>query len=978
MPLNKHGQEWRNSVVAQSIIDLNVVSLINFEPYDRLLYGIDGRDKPNGMASLRRNDGRIRDKLLKRYAHTEYGGWWCNGIDVLTGLESLWGQFKPDLPYRYEEPQKKGFGPQKKDKFVKYEPPKGLPTEIFALKVPLDIWRAIANRYNIQLPENSAITSKGRALGFWAWIIANPQIPLIITEGAKKAGCLITAEYVAIALPGIYNGYRQPKDSYGNKLGSAYLIPQLEIFATEGREIIFCFDNDTKLKTIKNVRTAIAKTGTLFAKKGCRVSVITWIYPEKGVDDLIVARGQDCFHDLYKARLPLSKFNLKSFLNLSKYSPLRINQRYLDDNLVPLEDAQIIALRSPKGTGKTEWLVRRIHKFIREGKPVLVITHRIQLAKALCVRFGIDHIEEVRNSETKGVLGYGLCIDSLHPNSQAHFNPEDWSEAVVVVDECEQVIWHALDSSTCQNNRVAIIENLQQLLKVIIKTGGKIYLSDADLSCIAIDYIQKLIDLPVKAWVVENIYARSKKRKLITYSGGDPRELVAALVKAVESGEKVLVHVTAQKAKFNWGSTNLESYLKKQFSGLKILRIDGESVADPNHVAYGCIANLNTILLMYDIVICSPVVETGVSIDIKGHFDSVWCIAQGVQTVDAVCQALERLRDDVPRHLWVKTTAKGNRIGNGSTSIKGLLACTHKITSANISLLQQAGISEFDELEVNFSVESLITWAKRACVVNAGKNNYREEIITKLLGEGYELKDFTLDSNSGEIVSEELKETRTINYREYCQEVEGVETPTDSELEELNNKRAKSKTERLKERKGNLIKRYGIEVTSELVGKDDNGWYPQLRLHYYLTIGNIYLAERDRRSLSRIKEQGNNRVFKPDINKKQLSAKIKALQLIDIYQFFAPEAEFTKTNLADWLERVINYRFDLQAILGVSVNPEKDSPIAVAQRFLKKLGLKLQFKCWRGDRQNKQRIYSGCNVDLEQRSPIFDYWLAKE
>jgi hypothetical protein len=194
----------------------------------------------------------------------------------------------------------------------------------------------------------------------------------------------------------------------------------------------------------------------------------------------------------------------------------------------------------------------------------------------------------------------------------------------------------------------------------------------------------------------------------------------------------------------------------------------------------------------------------------------------------------------------------------------------------------------------------------------------------------------------------------------------------------LKNKRAKTKTERLTERKGNLSKLYGVEVTPELVEKDDNGWYPQLQLHYYLTIGNQFLAQRDKRSLSTMKERGNGKAFKPDINKRQLSAPIKALELIDIKQFLDREREFTASSLSDWLEKIILFRHDIKTLLGVSINPEKDSAIAVAQRILKKLGLKLEFKYWRGDRTSKQRVYSGCNVDPDKRSLVFDNWLARD
>ncbi|MFM7713157.1 MAG: DUF3854 domain-containing protein, partial [Microcystis sp.] len=90
-------------------------------------------------------------------------------------------------------------------------------------------------------------------MSFWAWVIENPSIALLITEGAKKAGALLSAGYLPIALPGIFNGFRQEKDSWGNAIGLPYLIPQLEAFCQSGREIVFAFDQDKKPKTIRNV-----------------------------------------------------------------------------------------------------------------------------------------------------------------------------------------------------------------------------------------------------------------------------------------------------------------------------------------------------------------------------------------------------------------------------------------------------------------------------------------------------------------------------------------------------------------------------------------------------------------------------------------------------------------------------------------------------------------------------------------------------
>ena len=55
--------EWRDSTVDLDLTLLNTESISGFTPYEYLLYGLPD--------SERRNDGRLRDKWLKRYAHCE-------------------------------------------------------------------------------------------------------------------------------------------------------------------------------------------------------------------------------------------------------------------------------------------------------------------------------------------------------------------------------------------------------------------------------------------------------------------------------------------------------------------------------------------------------------------------------------------------------------------------------------------------------------------------------------------------------------------------------------------------------------------------------------------------------------------------------------------------------------------------------------------------------------------------------------------
>lgn len=117
-------------------------------------------------------------------------------------------------------------------------------------------------------------------------------------------------------------------------------------------------------------------------------------------------------------------------------------------------------------------------------------------------------------------------------------------------------------------------------------------------------------------------------------------------------------------------------------------------------------------LLEYDIVLASPSIGTGVSIDILGHFTSVWGCFLGVAPENATRQAIARVREGVPRHLWVAPHGLG-KIGNGAISLKSLLASQHQCFQANLRLLQDVSLA-IDSDEININRTALNVWGKMA------------------------------------------------------------------------------------------------------------------------------------------------------------------------------------------------------------------------------------------------------------------------
>jgi len=962
-----HLLEWEASGVDRQLTTLNVIPLEGQTPYDYLLYADD---------LPRRKDGRLRATIMQRYQHLKQGGWWCSGINPITGEDEDWGCFKPAQP-RYAD-----------GKPIKYEHPPKTPTRLFALRVTQSIWQTIANRGNVPLtPEQ--IQPEHSDLGFWQWVKENPSLPLCITEGAKKAGALLTAGYGAIALPGIHSGYRIPKNNQGRRIGHPHLIPELQPFIAPNRPIYMVFDQDTKPQTLRAVQTAIRRMGYLLQQAGCQVKIVTW-NPEwgKGVDDLIASQSSARFHQAYSQAIPFERWKATITQQLTYPRTLTLNDRYFPATLPLPESAQLVALKSAKGTGKTQLLETIVNQAKRAGQPVLVISHRVQLVESLATRFGLPTLA----GEASPDPGVVLCIDSLHPNSRAQFNPQEWQNALVVIDEIEQVLWHGLNSSTCRRHRVAILNTLKTLIQNVLGGSGQVWIADADLSDIALDYLIALSGIDPDVAVVENTWKPSAQEAWRVYSYEDktPERLVQDLAHHIAAGGRPMVCLSAQKRGSKWGTITLESYLQQRFPEHRFLRIDSETLSDPTHPAYGCMdrgQSLDELLSRYDGVLASPAIETGVSIDLRGHFTSVWAIAQGIQAENSVRQALSRVRETVPRYLWVAPYGF-NRVGNGSTSLASLLSCEHRLTQMNIRLLQQSDFTQLDGLDLGFQAESLMTWAKLAVRFNGGMARYREAAIGGLMAEGHVCQPAVEQTQAPEEESEpSLKTTidRVLaqNYQAECEAIAHSTVQLSSVIspQEMCYCSSQTPDRRHRSRHQELWQKYGIPVTPELVSLDDRGWYEQLQYHYFLTVGRPYLADRDTAMARELLSRRSGGLFLPDFNGSQLGSKIGAMELLGIPGLIAdPERVFMNTDidLQQLQDIALSNRQEVRSLFGIGL-AKNSSGIMIMRRFINLLGYSLEYqRCTslKGS-QKRLRIY-GLVCPHDPREQVFQQWLERD
>lgn len=262
-----HYQEWLSSCVDGELIQVNEIrSVEGDDVYDYLLGLYDAK---------RRNDGRLTNSEMRRYDHCREGGWWFGSVSVRDGQTNLYGCFKPDNPR--ENPEN--------GKPIKYEAPKGSKPQLLAFEISPKIWQKISDRYGVPI---------GIYTNFYIWLFDHPQIPILITEGAKKVGCLLSMGYAAIGVSGVTHCYRTEDDI--RKLHS-----DIEYLCNGSRTIYFAFDSDSNNKTRKTVHSIIRKTAGLIKEynANCKVYKVTWT-GAKGVDDWVDLNGADKFPTLLK------------------------------------------------------------------------------------------------------------------------------------------------------------------------------------------------------------------------------------------------------------------------------------------------------------------------------------------------------------------------------------------------------------------------------------------------------------------------------------------------------------------------------------------------------------------------------------------------------------------------------------------------------------------------------------------------------
>lgn len=897
-PLAHHLAEWIDgSAVAPELAAANLQSIAG----PAVLEALAG----DRLAAMGGHAGQYATGAVARLLRplepiAAAGGWWCSGLDPMAAWAPMaWGCLKPDAP-RWDAA---------KGKPRKYEHPIGTPARCWWLRVPAAVAQRVADRFAVALPPAVAADGDGSAGAFWRWWAQTPAVPLLLTEGAKKAGALLSAGVPAVAAPGIWNASARGE-----------LAPDLAAVPLQGRACWVLFDGSDRPDPAEP--RAARRLGRLLERAGAEVLVGTVPGPHKGADDALAAGvSWDALADALRPlgpepvlpRLPAADLVAPAGQHLAAAVDRQA-----------LADARVLLVSAPMGAGKTRLAAELLAPHLAEGVPVIAPTHRTALGESQSEAVGLAWAAAPGTDAR--LQGLGCCWDSLRPSSALAIRPEEWSGPdgrgpVLLLDEIAQGIEHVLFGvgTAVAQHRPETMATAAALLRSARAVVGM----DAQLSGPVLRLLEALTGN--RATLLTSEHRPMAGRPVLVPQGLTARTAAeqgrARVLELAQARRRAFILTTAQQAHAKGAAANLTALVRRHWPEAKILLIDSEHPEaaealgrDPNGVAAA-----------HDMVICSPSITSGLSIDAPGLFAEVLVIGAGGRVPpEHLAQAAGRIRDPgCPVRIYAPSIAPQLRIGSGDASPAALLQ--HLARCEARLLADLVGAAGWEPSATNESAW-LRCWLEIASARNRAAGAYACSVAAMLRSEGWAVADPAgLESSPAtREAAADLEVIAATATAAADAAVIAAALPTDAEAAELAKRRRPSPEERAQLQRHHVASRWGLgpePPTAELLEADRQGLARPLRLRWLLLQADRreLAAAHDRRRAAQLAPTG--RAWAPDLVRELLAHRIDAAEALGLPAWLEGAGQWiaaTDARLLQLQATATAHAGTMRAALGVS------------------------------------------------------------
>ncbi len=307
-------------------------------------------------------------------------------------------------------------------------------------------------------------------------------------------------------------------------------------------------------------------------------------------------------------------------------------------SLSPTDYKGVIAVRAPMASGKTQTIGRPFIAWAKAaGMSPLAIVHRVSLVHELARTLGLvkyDDLDRVSASVLKADEGVAICLPSITARALA---PAVHAARVLFIDEVSQVLRFLSSRDHCKTND-ATNEGVYRKLRELVAGAECVIVADAGCDARTIRFLEDC--RPGERFRIIEMEHRAEGIEAAHHYGTSAAAAVVSecLVELLDGGRVWIATESNRRSKV------LGEFFASQ--GLKVLAVNADNKGNRAQAAF--LADPEGQSRLYDVVIASPVIGSGLSIEHRdggAHFTLGAFIGGGSRITPAdAAQAMRRVR----------------------------------------------------------------------------------------------------------------------------------------------------------------------------------------------------------------------------------------------------------------------------------------------------------------------------------------------
>ncbi|MGF6901892.1 plasmid replication protein, CyRepA1 family [Paraburkholderia sp. GAS348] len=492
---------------------------------------------------------------------------------------------------------------------------------------------------------------------------------------------------------------------------------------------------------------------------------------------------------------------------------------HLPPDEVSIRDG-ITFIRSPKGSGKTELLKKKVEAFRLAGKSVLLVGHRRILIESLAERLGLVCYffnDDGQSRNRRPTTNYAICVNSMGKLLEPRYNKYD----VVIIDESEQVFSHLTGGTLGESRRLCYMRLFHYLA-----AAESVIVCDADLGPITIEGVIQAIE-PSERHPDYRFYLNENREQFRDFHHyGDDAHLLRDMLKTIgEGGRHYIATNSLRKA------NELHEAIRQQVGDKpKIMLVTAKTTKLEAVQAF--MSDIKSAILDYDVLIASPTIGTGIDITFDGdaqHIDTVFGFFVGrINTHFDIDQQISRVRHPKAIKVWV--SPERYSFETEPEVILREAELSGALNDAIIRIRRDAS-NEIDDTYLN-------VYAQVMSVARASKNNLRANLAELRRRNGWNVIYVEKNEKEADAGKEVQREAKVAVAQAAATEISQAEKLSPEDYDVLADSRVpRTQDEDAAVDRFELEKFYREDISEDLVLLDDRGIYQKklMLLETYLS-----------------------------------------------------------------------------------------------------------------------------------------------